>query len=121
MKRALLLALILAGAAACGKDDPTGPSTPSGQTAILDITNSTSVSIWYVRIRDCGASTWGQDLLGADIITAGLGQSFTVSAGCHDVRLETSAANNGEAVYTGVNFPAGQIIAKTVTAWTPKS
>lgn len=120
--RALLLAFSLAGAAACGKDDPTGPSQPGGGgTALLDVTNNSSVSIWYVRLRDCGSQSWGADLLGANIITAGLGQSFTVSSGCHDVRLETSAANNGEAVFLNVQFPSGAVVAKTVTNWTPKS
>ena len=116
--RALATALALS-AAACGKSDGiTDPGNgPGGQTALLDVTNNSPVSIFYVRIRDCGSQTWGPDLLGADIIPAGLGQSFTVSAGCHDVRLETSALNNGVADFLNVSFPAGGVVHKSVSTW----
>ena len=116
--RTLAFALTVAGAAACGKGDGlTDPGNNNTQTALLDITNNTSVSVFFVRIRACGTTAWGNDLLGADIIPAGLGQSFTVPAGCHDVRLETSALNNGVAEYLGVAFPSGGVVHKTVSSW----
>ena len=116
--RTLAFDLTVAGAAACGKGDGlTDPGNNTTQTALLDITNNTSVSVFFVRIRPCGTSAWGSDLLGADIIPAGLGQSFTVPAGCNDVRLETSALNNGVAEFIGVSFPAGSVVHKTVSTW----
>lgn len=106
----------LTGAAACGKDSPTGPTTPDTR---LDITNGTNVSVFFVLMRDCGATDWGPDLLGANVIPAGVGQSFVVTPGCHDVRLETSPTTNSKQVWLNVSFPAGQVTARTVTAWTP--
>lgn len=101
--------------AACGDDSGgTGPST--GDTR-LDLTNNSNTSVWLVFIRDCGAASWGNDRLGADIIPPGLGQSFVVTPGCHDVKLETNPDVAGQVVWMNVNFPAGQITARTVTTW----
>lgn len=80
---------------------------------------NSNVSVFLVFVRDCGAQFWGNDLLGADIIPAGLGQSFIVTPGCLDVRLETSPSNAGQVQWLGVNFPAGQVTARTVTTWSP--
>ena len=115
--RGALLALTLAGAAACGKSD--GPSGSDDPESRLDITNSSDVSVFYVRIRECGDATWGADLLGASVIPAGLGQSFIVAPGCHDVKLETSPVNNGQKIWTNVNFPEDGIAYQTVTTWDP--
>ncbi len=114
---ALAATLALAFAAACGGDD--GGTGPSGNETRLDITNNSNVSVFLVFVRDCGTQNWGNDLLGADVIPAGLGQSFIVTPGCHDVRLETSPFNAGEIVWSNVNFPAGQVTARTVTTWNP--
>ena len=113
------LALLVATAAACGKSDGTGPSQNGGETALLDVTNNTNVSIYFVFVRNCGATSWGNDLLGADVIPAGLGQSFTIPAGCHDVKLESNPSVNGEMIWTNVSFPAGSVIHQTVSAWSP--
>lgn len=113
--RGTLAALALLGSVSCGGDS-TGPTT---SMAILDITNSTTSSVWYVRVRTCGATAWGSDLLGADIIPKDLGQSFEVAPGCRDVRLESSPNVNGEKIWLNQSFTAGQITALTVTDWTP--
>jgi len=115
--RGALLALTLAGAAACGKSD--GPAGSDDPESRLDITNNSDVSVFYVRIRECGSATWGDDLLGASIIPAGLGESFIVSPGCHDVKLETSPVNNGQKIWINVDFPDGGIAYQTVTIWDP--
>lgn len=49
--------------------------------------------------------------------TRALVLAFTVAVGCQDVKLETSPSNNGEAVFSNVSFPAGQIVSKTVNSW----
>jgi len=110
-----LMALVLA--AACGGDD--GGTGPSNTETRLDITNNSNVSVFLVFVRNCGSQSWGDDLLGASVIRAGLGQSFIVTPGCHDVRLETSPSHAGEMQWLNVTFPVGQVTARTVTNWNP--
>ena len=115
--RGALLALTLVGAAACGKSD--GPSGIDEPESRLDITNNSDVSVFFVRIRQCGTQAWGEDLLGSSVIPAGLGQSFIVSPGCHDVKLETTPVENGQKIWTNVSFPDGGVAYQTVTTWDP--
>jgi hypothetical protein len=114
---ALAATAALAFAAACGgSDSGTGPTNTN---TLLDVTNNSSVSVWLVYVRNCGSQSWGNDLLGADIISPGLGQSFVVTPGCHDVKLMTNPDVNGELVWMNVNFPAGQVVERVVTSWNP--
>jgi hypothetical protein len=113
--RTALLMLPLAGATFCGGDD--GPTGSSGNT-LLDITNESNHSVWYVRVRDCGSQAWGTDLLGSDIIFPGSGQSFALTPGCHDVKLETDPDLHGTLIWTNLTLAQGQVLSQTVTAWT---
>ncbi|NOT09838.1 MAG: hypothetical protein HOP28_16720 [Gemmatimonadales bacterium] len=113
--RSAFLALTLLVAGACGKGD--GGTGPSDSATRLDITNSTNLSIWIVRIRNCGSSSWGSDLLGADVISPNLGQSFVVTPGCHDVRLESNPDADVAVEWLNISFPSGQITTRTLAAW----
>ena len=117
MRRSLLRAafftLTLAGLGACGKDS-TGPS---GSDTYLDVTNSTSVSIWSVRVRACGGSSWGGDLLESNIIEPGLGQSFKVSPGCLDVKLTSAPSLDKEVIWSNLSFGQGAIVSRTISSW----
>jgi hypothetical protein len=112
-----LAASLALALAACGGDD--GGAGPSNSDTRLDVTNNSNVSVWLVFVRSCGSESWGNDLLGADIISPGLGQSFAVTPGCHDVKLMTNPDVNGQVIWTSVNIPAGQIVERIVTAWSP--
>lgn len=115
--RGALLALTLAGAAACGKSD--GPSGNDEPESRLDITNDSNLYVWYVQVRACGSQAWGQDLLGADIIAPNSGQSFIVAPGCYDVKLTAEPETNSQKIWTNVDFPEDGIAYQTVTTWDP--
>lgn len=113
----LLVALVV-GALACSKSE--GSTGPVNASAILDITNSSNASVWSVRIRDCGATSWSSDMLGADVIPPDLGQSFSVTPGCHDVKLQSNPTVSGQMIWRNVPFAPSQIVPLTVTAWSPE-
>jgi len=112
-----LAASLALALAACGGDD--SGAGPSNSDTRLGITNDSNMSVWLVFVRSCGSRSWGNDLLGADVISPGLGQSFVVTPGCHDVKLMTNPEMNAQVIWTNVNFPSGQIVEKVVTAWNP--
>src|SRR5215210_306419 len=82
------LAALALATAACGGDDSTGPGTdPQPTNGTLYVSNDSDRSIWYVFTRTCGASAWSEDHLGSNIIVEQTSGTFTLPAGCYDVRL----------------------------------
>ena len=117
---AAVAALALA-TTACGGDDSTSPDpTPSNGT--LYVSNDSDRSIWYVFTRACGSTAWSDDHLGSNIISVQTSESFTLAAGCYDVRL-LSAPEGGpggpkhEVVRTGETLPAGGQLIVEVSTW----
>ena len=76
---------------ACGDDDPTGLDARARVTVV----NGTDHSVWYLLARNCGTSTWGNDLLGARVIQVGETKTISVVPGCKDLRVETDPALAG--------------------------
>jgi hypothetical protein len=107
---ATMAVVLLAGA--CGGDS----NGPSAQ-ASLRVANTADRSVWYVFVRDCGTTDWGDDLLGADVISIGETQTFALGAGCKDVRLETDLDFEGSAQWNDQSFAADTTIALALTAW----
>ena len=60
--------------AACGGDELRPARAripePSGAQGTLFVSNDSDREIWYVFARSCGASAWGEDLLGSDMHAA---------------------------------------------------
>jgi hypothetical protein len=78
----LSLALLLTGAAGCATDDD------GGGGASLTIDNESSYSFIEINISPVNQTSWGSDLLGADILDPG--DSFLVSeidCDVYDIRL----------------------------------
>jgi hypothetical protein len=107
------MSLVVLLAAGCGGDDSNGPSNQGS----LRVANTAEHSVWYVFVRDCGTSDWGDDLLGADVISIGETQNFTVGAGCKDVLLETEPVHAGLAQWNDQGFAADTTIALALTEW----
>ena len=123
--RYISAAALVAVLAACGGgSDSTGPSDPPAPppstTTKLRMTNSSSLSAWYVYVRSCGATSWGADRLGSNVLSPGESASLNLQAGCYDVRAETSAANNKQAIFMGLQISSGETEQVTITAWNDK-
>ena len=89
-------ALTLAGA--CSSDSSTEPTQPppppppSQATGTVNLRNDASVSILAVYISSCDEATWGSDRLNAgEEIAPGMLRSFTMPAGCYDVKASTAS------------------------------
>ncbi|MBN2386646.1 MAG: hypothetical protein JXB85_06460 [Anaerolineales bacterium] len=81
-----------------------GGNTGGGGTVSLEITNHSGVDIFYLYISPTTSSDWGDDQLGADIIS--VGSTYTLSnipAGTYDIKVEDSSHNVIES-YAGVVF-----------------
>ena len=117
-----LATMALATAACGGGDDSTGPTPAPATNGTLFVSNDSDRSIWYVFTRTCGATAWSEDHLGSDIIPQETSQSFTLAAGCYDVRL-LSAPEGGpggpkhEVVKSNETLPAGGQLTVEVSAW----
>jgi hypothetical protein len=86
--RAVAIAAIAFGAAACGGDDSTGPE-PMGTIALL---NESSVDIVSVYFTSCDDDNWGPNRLAdSETLAAGQLKSWSVEPGCYDVRASTGA------------------------------
>lgn len=122
-------ALALATAACGGDGDSTGPGPGPGDDPVPDATagtlyvsNDSDREIWYVFARACGTSAWGEDLLGSDIIPLQTSGSFSLGAGCYDVRAlsEPIGGPGGakyEVVVSGQSLASnGQLIVE-VSTW----
>ena len=117
-----LATITLATAACGGGDDSTGPTPAPATNGTLFVSNDSDRSIWYVFTRTCGATAWSDDHLGSDIIPQETSQSFTLAAGCYDVRL-LSAPEGGpggpkhEVVKSSAPLPAGGQLTVEVGTW----
>ncbi|MCK4806641.1 MAG: hypothetical protein KAT09_03295 [Candidatus Aegiribacteria sp.] len=95
MKRLTLLLSVLAIAlfAACGEQADEGTQAPADGTdeaAMVEVTITNGLELWdiYFILIDPSDETWGEDRLGADILTPG--ESFTVEIeeGTWDIMVE---------------------------------
>lgn len=90
------LALVLAMGAvapffgACSDDGPTQPVFQNPAT--ITVNNQLMGPVLFFRVRACGTTDWGQDLLPSDpvegTIQPGTSKDFTVEAGCYDMQAQ---------------------------------
>ena len=88
--RSLALALLATTAlAACGSDGG-GVTSPAPVTA-LQVKNEANVAIVSVYFSGCAEGNWGDDRLGAtESIAPGQTRTWTLAAGCWDVKASTA-------------------------------
>ena len=98
---------------AAGCSDSSGPDNHS----TLRVENTADHSVWYVFVRDCGSTEWGDDLLGADVINIGETQTFRVGTGCKDVLLETEPMHAGVAQWDDQAFASDTTVSLALNAW----
>ena len=89
---------------ACGGDDNGGPSNPTPQPsgdASFRMVNGSSISAWYIYVRSCGASSWGVDRLGTEVLSPGESATLHLTAGCYDVHAVAGPEDGKEAFWMG--------------------
>jgi hypothetical protein len=79
-----------------------------GATVALTLVNQASSTVCYVRISPTSSSTWGDDWLGSDTISAGASYTFYVPSGDYDLRAEFCGGGQveefGVGLYTDQNW-----------------
>jgi len=116
----LVAALATLATAACGggDDSPAGPGpTPTEATVTVVNHAANNGSVLTLRYRPCGSSGWSADLLGSGILGSGEQHSWTVSAGCYDVRALAAEIGFGYTYFNGVQVSAGEAKTLEITAF----
>lgn len=109
------MTLLLVLVSACGDDD--GP-TGADARARVTLVNGTDHSVWYVFTRNCGTTTWSDDLLGATVISVGQTKTVSVVPGCKDLRVETDPALAGAHQWDGMELMPAQADTVNLSEWT---
>jgi len=120
-------AFCLSALAACGgSDGATAPST----NATLSLSNGANVAIQSVFISGCDETTWGDDHLGpSETIAPGASRTFSVPAGCYDIRASTGSKSGywydrelaaGQTVSLQLSSAANEMVAATEVAGAAK-
>jgi len=127
--------------AACGGGSdatgPSGPPSPSGSnpapgpsasTGTLDVSNPTTVTVYYIKVRACGTTDFGSDLLldpndgVGGLLQTGETGHWQLAPGCYDVRLSPSNVLlyvYAKQIHSNIQIQAGQTASVTATDWQP--
>jgi hypothetical protein len=138
------LVLFSFAAAACGGgSDATGPSpdpipspgpgpgpapAPSPTIGTLEVSNPTSVSVYFIKVRACGTTDFGADLLldindgVGGLLQTGETGHWSLAPGCYDVRLSASNALfsvYAKQIHSNIQITAGQTTSLVTGDWQP--
>lgn len=111
---ATMTLLLLVLVSACGENNVTGVDAKARVTLI----NGTDHSVWYVFTRNCGTTTWGDDLLGSTVIHVGETKTVSVVPGCRDIRVETDPSLAGAHQWDARELMPAQRDTVTLSEWT---
>ena len=118
--RRILATMAMLGAVllptACADTDTA--TDPGSARASITIANATDHGIWYVRSRPCGSLPWSGDLARNQVITVGSSRSYGVAPGCSEIRVETTSALGGNAVWEALQLSPGQHDTLRLEQWT---
>jgi hypothetical protein len=118
-----------------GPSDPSGPSGPSGPSApadptmgTLEVSNPTSVSVYFLKVRACGTTDFGSDLLldpndgVGGLLQNGETGHWSLAPGCYDVRLSASNLllyTYAKQIHSNIQIQAGQTTSVVTGDWQP--
>lgn len=91
-RRSIIAAILMAAALACGGDS-TGPApAPDPRTGTIQLLNQSNVSIVGVYFTTCDDDSWGANRLAqAETLAPGALRTWTVEAGCYDLKASTGS------------------------------
>ena len=100
----------------CGGVATAPPASPAATyyaaDGRLDIINNANEAIYYFYLSSCSSDSWGSDQLdSSEVISVGSTYTFTITAGCWDLKAEM--ASGAETETYGV-----QISANDPKVWT---
>ena len=115
----LVAALATLATAACGggDDSPTGPGPTPTEATFTVVNHAPSGSVLFLRYRPCGTSGWSSDVLGSSVLSSGEQTSWTVAAGCYDVRATPAEIGLDYLYFNGVQVGAGEAKTLEITAF----
>jgi hypothetical protein len=67
---------------------PPPTATEPADEVVLTLINQSANDVCFVRISSVSSSEWGEDWLGADIVSSGSSYTFLVAPGAYDLRAE---------------------------------
>lgn len=80
-------------AADCPAPNPNTPPPPPSGPASLVTVNQSTYTVYSLYVATCGATTWGPDQLGANVIQPNGQFTLTgIPAGCWQLRAETQGS-----------------------------
>ena len=116
-KRFTLILAITLFIGAC--EEPTTSPSPipddgrDPTKSYLLVKNFSSQAIYAVYCADSSAATWGDDLLGSEVMVSGSEKEIAVEPATRDIRVDTQATqgtSNGAHEKYGVLFEAGNTV-----------
>jgi hypothetical protein len=115
----LVAALATLVTAACGGDgaDSTGPGPTTSEATVTVVNHAPTGTVLFLRYRACGSSQWGADVLGSGVLGSGEQTSWTVTAGCYDVRATPAEVGLDYLYFNGVQVGAGEAKTLEITAF----
>jgi hypothetical protein len=115
----LVAALATLATAACGggDDSPAGPGPTPTEATFTVVNHAPSGSVLFLRYRPCGTSGWSSDVLGSSVLSSGEQTSWTVAAGCYDVRATPAEIGLDYLYFNGVQVGAGEAKTLEITAF----
>jgi len=106
--------------------DPVPAPSPSAGT--LEVSNSTSITVYFIKVRACGTTDFGSDLLldpndGVEgLLQTGETGHWSLAAGCYDVRLSPSNLLlyvYAKQIHSNIQITAGQTTSLATADWQP--
>ncbi len=111
-----------------GPPAPSDPPAPSSDKGTLDVSNPTSVTVYFIKVRTCGTTDFGSDLLldpndgVGGLLQNGETGHWQLAPGCYDVRLSPSNLLlyvYAKQIHANTQITAGQTTAIVTGDWQP--
>ncbi|MDX1577586.1 MAG: hypothetical protein R3266_03840 [Gemmatimonadota bacterium] len=119
--QALLLAALAVPLAACGDDDTMAPPPLENPSTVI-VENRLEGPVLFFRVRTCGTTAWGDDLLPSDPVNGrinpGEDREFVIEAGCYDFQAQHLPDSSGPGQLVTKETFDRTVSPVAITTWT---